>query len=69
MDNKINFTGSFLLLKPKPELINEIYNTVIPRRGQLIPDLLEEGNLFFSAKDCYDRSIIDALRCRTINFK
>ena len=68
--DRINFTGGFLLVKPKPEVWESAYNKAIPRSARnIVYDLYNEGNIFVVIKNCYDGDVLRYFIDKKIDFK
>ena len=59
--NNISFKGGYLLKNVSPKEFNEIYDDIMPNKRVIIPDLYNDGNVFFATKSCYDSSVLNYL--------
>ena len=57
MDNKINFTGSFLIKNPGKIGWTKIVREMIPESSFIKGNFLGRGNMYVAASDRYDREI------------
>ena len=57
MDNKINFTGSFVIKKPGKIGWKKIMRDMLPENSFIKGNFLGRGNMFVSVSDRYDREI------------
>lgn len=62
MDNRINFTGGFLLHKPTPKMWEKIYTDNLQNKKRtIINDLYEAGDVFFATRSGHDSNILKYL--------
>ena len=68
MDNKINFTGGFLICKPDKVKWENI-QAVLPRRKCVFQKFNSEGDKFVAVKTHYDRDMLNMLLKKKVDFK
>ena len=61
MDNKINFTGSFVIKKPGRVKWKEIVRDMLPENSYIKGNFLGQGNMFVATSDRYDNEVVTYL--------